>query len=178
MEVAPDMPMHCRGHLLVESGPLVFPSIVPLFMSKTPRAVMPAAATTSCAPTTNPGGKVPVCGCKHQVCPSLPHPDEEYDDEEEECDEDDDDEDEWDDECPEGKKQLPVCVSNSCTSAPPDSAVIDSAKDASAATIRTPEENLWKHRRIGLEVIGGILLYTLGSFVGILTVSLVKCTCE
>jgi hypothetical protein len=59
-----------------------------------------------------------------------------------------------------------------------------SASQAKASTgpanvyVNTPEENLWANRRIGLEVIGGILLYTLGSFIGIVTVSLVKCKCD
>ena len=136
-----------------------------------------------------------VCGCKRQDVhvPALPN---------EECDDDDDDDEDYDDEdevddenaeCNEDKKNEepcanaqsePVVEATGSVGAVEVSRPESSDSQAEASTgpanvyVNTPEENLWANRRIGLEVIGGILLYTLGSFIGIVTVSLVKCKCD
>ena len=126
-----------------------------------------------------------VCGCKRQDVhvPALPN--EEYEDDDED-DEDYDDEEDEDAEC---EKNDETCANAKLEPAGSVGAVdvADSESSDSQAKaptgpadvyVNTPEENLWANRRIGLEVIGGILLYTLGSFIGIVTVSLVKCKCD
>jgi hypothetical protein len=126
-----------------------------------------------------------VCGCKRQDVhvPALPN--EEYEDDDED-DEDYDDEEDEDAEC---EKKDETCANAKLEPAGSVGAVdvADSESSDSQAKaptgpadvyVNTPEENLWANRRIGLEVIGGILLYTLGSFIGIVTVSLVKCKCD
>ena len=151
----------------------------------------PHARASACGIENKSGS---VCGCKRQDVhiPALPN---------EECDDDDDDDEDFDDdedevdgengECNDEKKNKESCASaksepivESTGSVGAVDVSESSASQAKASTgpanvyVNTPEENLWANRRIGLEVIGGILLYTLGSFIGIVTVSLVKCKCD
>jgi len=153
----------------------------------------PHARASACGIENKSGS---VCGCKRQDVHSPALPTEECDDDDDDDEDFDDDEDEVDGEngeCNDEKKNKescasaksePVVESTGSVGAVDVSGSESSDSQAKAPTgpanvhVNTPEENLWANRRIGLEVIGGILLYTLGSFIGIVTVSLVKCKCD
>ena len=158
-------------------------------MLATATPLSPSARAPVCGIENKSGS---VCGCKRQdvQIPALPNAeyedgdDDDYDDDD---DDDDDDEDEEEDAgCSEQKKEEPCAKSEPCKDSTGSVSAVGVAGDSQAKAstgptnvyVRTPEENLWANRRIGLEVIGGILLYTLGSFIGIVTVALVKCKCD